>query len=404
MAMIIPEQHYVGYRDQGQNRLPLGFATPYEDTAAGRKRQATVDSWSGIKRANPTQNAPVIVDNVLMEGFKLSEEVRRHSGWGNGNVVWRIEDPRGFELEISSPNFASIIECTTIVNGEIQGRCVWGREGGSNVLLPEASTPYQEAHRLTKLSKQKVSIKDIAVGDKVRLKDGRDVLFLGTYNILAVDSGYKYVSGHSYSSGNYQYTLAIGSVKKRHLFVDAKHVGSKTVLSDLFEVTQRPHYTYPTFYSHVEAASDFKASEIVERRFMAIETSEVCKFINELPGIKRCNLLGSDYSLIAISAGKFGEIRHEFVPQAANADEIGRCVFAIVGGEPIMIKYQHRSRYSDAKNPDSYLKVKAALADLGKAVDVGSTTSFNFQSEPWARLELILHTEQGPFKADSISA
>ena len=204
MAIVVPEKIYIGYneRDAGEGeKTKLGFATYLEDNKAFEKRKDTIDSWSKpyseerIEEGDPdwepdghwyqrrrTERPDLeaeILDNPLQFGFKIARDVRRY-GWGGGNVVWRIEDPRGFELEISSANMASIMDCTTIHRGEIAVPCRWGwnKTGGSRVvLLPENSEPYKEALKDTARHNASVSWKDVNIGDTVELKNN----FVGTY-------------------------------------------------------------------------------------------------------------------------------------------------------------------------------------------------------------------------------
>lgn len=221
MAIVIPKQHYVTiqYRkDASTESGLLGFASPYTKDAAFEKRRATQESWAyggyGTQfdigedgSILPNDNAkidrftlfatkcyPIITDNELVEGFEVSKSVRRSGGWGgSGNIVWRIADPRGFELEISSENFARVVDCTTIENGKILGKCLWGREGPKNILLPEASDVYQEAVKTTTKVNTKISLKDVQVGDIVEimstkvLADDLVCQFFGKYYFLSAE-------------------------------------------------------------------------------------------------------------------------------------------------------------------------------------------------------------------------
>lgn len=201
MAIYIPEEQYVGFNLRSQSTgdknaegqwitedVLLGFATPVSADAAFKKRKDTVDHWSRGYRNKDLDDPrliPKTFKNELAEGFEIARSVRR-SGWNSGNVVWRVVDPRGFELEISSSNFASIVDCATIVNGVIQGRCVWGRDGAANVLLPENSEPYQEFAKLTALKNQAqaggVGIRDIKPGYIITLESGDEVEYLGKFH------------------------------------------------------------------------------------------------------------------------------------------------------------------------------------------------------------------------------
>jgi hypothetical protein len=232
----IPKQLYVTiqYRTDANNEDGhLGFASPYTKDAAFAKRKATQDSWAygygakveiaedgAITVQNDGKHArggygsgqawdsamlfmancyPKILDNELVEGFQIGQAVRRYGWGGGGNVKWRITDPRGFDLEISSENFASVLACSTMVNGVIQGKCCWGRLGANNVLLPESSEPYQQAADKTKKIANNIQLKDVKLGDLVELlngpyagmEDGASE-YLGSYRVYEVKDEYNY--------------------------------------------------------------------------------------------------------------------------------------------------------------------------------------------------------------------
>ena len=65
---------------------------------------------------------PFIFDNVPRTGFKVLRSVSRYS---TSNKLWRILDPIGLEFEITTGCFEDIVMNATIINGEIQGECVW---------------------------------------------------------------------------------------------------------------------------------------------------------------------------------------------------------------------------------------------------------------------------------------
>lgn len=64
---------------------------------------------------------PIIVDNVPMEGFRIQHMVART----RGNKLWRILDPRGFELEIGSGTFEDLVMTGMVDSGLIIGPCIW---------------------------------------------------------------------------------------------------------------------------------------------------------------------------------------------------------------------------------------------------------------------------------------
>ena len=190
MATTIPNKLYVTiqYRKDAKNDSGLlGFASPYTKDSAFEKRKQTQDNWAyghGTKVNIDAEDQitvegekageyficncfPRILDNEPLEGYEIAKSVRRYGWSGSGNVAWRITDPRGFDLEISSENFATLVANSTMVNGVIQAKCLWGREGSKNVLLTENSEPYQAAMEHTKRVSNKVSLKEVKVGDLV---------------------------------------------------------------------------------------------------------------------------------------------------------------------------------------------------------------------------------------------
>jgi hypothetical protein len=226
----IHKQLYVTiqYRGDANNDSGLlGFASPYTKDAPFAKRKITQDGWAyghNIKveiddedncsvtgRGGDRQYGggtawdpamlfiancyPRIVPNEPVDGFEIAKSVRRYGWNGGGNVKWRITDPRGFDLEISSENFASVLDCCDVSKGVIIGKCVWGRQGNNNILLPEASAPYQEATAHTLKKDIKISLKDIGVGDMVEVMgnniepENKIAIYYGKYWFMTVTCG-----------------------------------------------------------------------------------------------------------------------------------------------------------------------------------------------------------------------
>ena len=284
MATTIPQQLYVTvqYRGDTNNESGLlGFASPYTRDAAFEKRKHTQDNWayghgitvtidaednvsvtgegsSGYGRANWDAGAlfiancfPRIIPNEPQEGFELAKSVRRYGWGGSGNVVWRITDPRGFDLEITSENFASILNCAVVDHGVIQGKCVWGREGSRNVLLPENSEPYQAAMKQTEKVSKRVSLRDVQLGDTVEIissqlgEDDQTHVYLAKYYFI-----------HSNYNDTSQYNLA-GEYRERYV-LQSKLTGEYQFLSSL------------------------KISQIVERTNAPREKADVAQELNQL--------------------------------------------------------------------------------------------------------------------------
>ncbi len=244
MIMItIPKQHYVGRKQQGTAKdLPLGFATPVE-TKGFDKRKATVDSWAHVnsweQQRGQEQLDAITVDNELLEGFQIAESVRRIY-WGGGNVVWRVIDPRGYELEIPSSNLARILDCCDVEKGVIKQRCIWGRDGAQNILLPENSEPYQSAVANTDRSKIKVPMKEINIGDLVVFKDGTEVVYMGTYSIGYLNETTVRERGTGSYYGSSTYSKFEIDVKRRSIFIDP-NVDDKAYASRKYQLIASPH-------------------------------------------------------------------------------------------------------------------------------------------------------------------
>lgn len=180
MARYIPEKHYIGFQHRGEG-CKLGFMTPYGTNSAAKKRMSTVDNWiNGWGRDEDKK--PIKAETFINEGmfgFKIGESVRR---WSTQNVLWRIEDPRGFELEISSGNMAYIIANTSIINGEITDKLIWCRDGSQNYLLPLGSEEHQTYTENTNAVRVKVG--DLSPGDVILLNNSYQHTYLGKYTFV----------------------------------------------------------------------------------------------------------------------------------------------------------------------------------------------------------------------------
>lgn len=180
-SMKLPEKFYCGFQQRnGQDDLPLGFMTPWGTDKAFEKRKDTVDRWAGNSYGRTASLSAVTFDNTPVMGFKLGRAIRR-CGWNGGNTVIRVEDPRGFEVEIQVGNLLRIMENNTVENGEIMAECVWGRDGNANILLATNSEPYLQAVENTERMKRKTSVKDVKPGMKVRLQNGTEAIWLGMF-------------------------------------------------------------------------------------------------------------------------------------------------------------------------------------------------------------------------------
>jgi hypothetical protein len=199
-------------------RTKLGFMTPYEENAAFEKRKATILQWlksyknsqsiyenGRFVRSEPDPNSQTVHDNVPLDGFTITDDIKRVY-WGGGNVVFRVMDPRGFELEISSQNLMMLISHTDLLKGVIQGKCLWGRDGATNILLHETSEEYASAIKAAETVKRpsKIAASMLRVGGVYRNSQGQVLKYLGKFDVF---SRVSFSNGYGYYGYNKHDTL-----------------------------------------------------------------------------------------------------------------------------------------------------------------------------------------------------
>lgn len=218
--MKFPDKHYVGFQKRNSD-IMLGFMTPYGTDAAAKKRMGTVDAWArqNTRTYDHTSKTyiehgeipAVTYENVPLSGFFVGTSIKHSSRWGSGGDKWRIEDPRGFELEINSGNFEEIVRRCTIIQGKIQEQCIWARLGAQNILVPVHTDEYQETLRNTKIAKKKESIRDAKPGDLLVLQNGEEGIYMGYYYFI------EHAGGNYYSNDGIPLSIKVGT-RKRHVF------------------------------------------------------------------------------------------------------------------------------------------------------------------------------------------
>lgn len=234
--MHFPDQYFVGKLDGKScgmgGKFPLGFATPEGKDSAAKKRKETVTGWAGDKATFDT------IDNVPVEGFRFVGDVTRSRDWfGSGASVWRVEDPRGFEIEITSGNLMMLMELTTIENGLIKGKCLYARDGGKNALLLENSEEYQAAFAQTTRMKSsdKFTLKSLLPGDLVTMVDGTEAQYFGkvyclvqTTDSFKLDANGQAVDGY-YGKTYVEHQLTKFVVKDRYLIIPVDKCNTPTI-------------------------------------------------------------------------------------------------------------------------------------------------------------------------------
>lgn len=177
--MKFPDQHFVTFNSRGGDATKLGFLVPDGTDAAARKRKQTAINWGS--KDIPYQT----LKNVPQEGFKLMTKVSRGGSWNGQQDKWRVMDPRGFILEIPAGNLEQILALTTIIEGVIQGKCLWGREGAINMLVPVNSELYTQGVANTNAVKAPtIGIKNANIGDTVTFQDGIKRVYMGLLYLI----------------------------------------------------------------------------------------------------------------------------------------------------------------------------------------------------------------------------
>lgn len=174
----IPAKHYVGLSNRITGRLPTGYMTPWGTDSAAKKRMKTIDYQIGSVKF---KLQPLVIDNEPMHGFRVTSPLRE-SDYGETN--WRVEDPRGFEVEISSGNLALLINAGLIDHGEITSECIWARQGSENILVSTETNDYITAVENTKVASKYTPWKDVTIGNKIVLIDNTKGIYLGKMYVL----------------------------------------------------------------------------------------------------------------------------------------------------------------------------------------------------------------------------
>lgn len=176
MANYIPENFYVGRRSDGENTV-LGFMSPITGDTSCSKRKKSVDSWSDSKLPKLT------IPNKSEVGYRVVDNCSRYS---TSNVVWRVIHPRGFQIEISSHNLMHLIQECNITEGEFMSELIWVRCGSEN-FLTHKNTDIATTAITSKQLVTKIPLKDVQLGDTVKLKNGTVGVFLGIAHFMDVD-------------------------------------------------------------------------------------------------------------------------------------------------------------------------------------------------------------------------
>lgn len=109
-----------------------------ESNSAFMNKVETGCKWAGV---SVDTSSGEYLENAPVEGFYIGSSVSR---WTTSNKLFRVKDPRGFVVEVPTDNIATLLHLTTVKNGVVQEKCVWGRDGANHILLPVNSEPYMD--------------------------------------------------------------------------------------------------------------------------------------------------------------------------------------------------------------------------------------------------------------------
>lgn len=172
----IARQIYASLPQQyGKYDLPEAELTPLGETVSEKSKAS--------KLANKANTFFKEFDNKPLPGFTLVKADRKN--WGSLERTWVVTDPRGFMSRITSDNLEKILHVTGITEGLIQEKCVWAREDSQTkmILVPVSSPDYIDAVNNTELIENKISIKEVQIGDTVLMQNKLKGVYMGTLSL-----------------------------------------------------------------------------------------------------------------------------------------------------------------------------------------------------------------------------
>ena len=205
----------------------LAYMCQYEEGKDGEplanisKMQVTGRSWAGKRETKYKMNEKgdyerdelgraivegseyksgeeAVIDNSPVSDVYIGSSVAR---WSTSNKLFRVQDPRGFTVEVPTDNIATLLHHTTVKNGVVQEPCVWGRDGNNHILLPVNSEPYLETlGKMDTLANKLISVSELKIGDWVKMfEDPTEYYYVGKVK------GTWSIRGHSYET-NWSFT------------------------------------------------------------------------------------------------------------------------------------------------------------------------------------------------------
>jgi hypothetical protein len=270
LGIKIFDQLYVGFHRHG-DRMPVGRMVNYVDNKTNQKLRDKIEDWSAYGAGSKAKLNSLIIDNKPMTGFRISRS-QINAGWYQTPDYIRVEDPRGFEVDITIPNMIMLTNNNILDNGEIMHECIWGRDNAINVLLPVNSVPYKEAMQNTDRQTTHVHVSKLKLGDHVVLKNGMKGRYMG--KLTAISELYETTkSGHSGYSYYNSSRAWESNVSSHYLSVDSPQHYIEQLTIDNNGVPHRRYLGYSSpNVSRVEESDPLTSAEINQRLMDAYET------------------------------------------------------------------------------------------------------------------------------------
>jgi hypothetical protein len=187
--LYIPDKQYIRFKNK-YNGDRISRAVPYFPDAESDRQESkieTLDLWSD------DSIGPMIHKNTPQDGFHFEGE--KASGYRRrSSQKWAINGARNMTFLITGENLSFLLKNVDIVGREFQSEMIWAYEkGNSDQLWLLPADPNVKAYRKAAengdlhrniAQDNRISLRDLNRGDKVILKTGERVQYLGGLHYL----------------------------------------------------------------------------------------------------------------------------------------------------------------------------------------------------------------------------
>lgn len=238
-----------------------------------------------------------IFENKPMSGFRIT----------NHYSEWRIQDPRGFYIEVTQESFNNLISKCIIDHGEIVSKCVWGWNKKA-ILISEDFPEYSAAKKNSEQVKGKLS--ELKIGSRFNFNlDQSENIYLGKYYSKNEVENYSiyniYQDNDSYYRKNY--IPRNSDINVTHLYYDVNRksvneIRSRSIFNikdgELSEEDLKKHTDSYKNYISSNSSRPFQYLEIQKAAFSFAQTgkgkdtlSQSKYFNNSRPYLRDCKFL-----------------------------------------------------------------------------------------------------------------